>query len=481
MILSGNNIRRLLLFIMLALGLPLAKAQAPQQDSVQVLTLPDFHRLILEYHPVASQAALLTEQARQELRMTRGVLDPVISSKLYRKEYNGKEYYHLWNNTLQIPTWFGPELKAGYDQTRGQYLNPENNTPAAGLSFAGISVPLGQGLFIDQRRAVIKQAGLLREIAEAERVKLINKLLLQATKDYWDWLQYYREKNLYRESLALADFRLKAVRARVKEGDLAAIDTVEALTEVQNRQVMLQQAQLAYNNARLTVATHLWAADAVPLELQEKTIPALTGSERAALPQDSLLQLLEVAKVNHPELRKLSLKGQQLEVEKRYAADKLKPKLNVEYNVLQRNFYLQPDIFDRQYMGANYKLGVSFGVPLFLREERGKLQLTKAKQQANNLELVQTAREVENNLLAAYNEWQSLEEQIRLQEQMVANANTLRNGEVTRFQNGESSLFLVNSREMKLVEAQVKLYSLITKYAKAKTLLYWSAGQITVK
>jgi outer membrane protein TolC len=120
-------------------------------------------------------------------------------------------------------------------------------------------------------------------------------------------------------------------------------------------------------------------------------------------------------------------------------------------------------------------------VPLFLREERGKLQLTKAKQQANSLELVQTAREVENNLLAAYNEWQSLEEQIRFQEQMVANANTLRNGEVTRFQNGESSLFLVNSREMKLVEAQVKLYSLITKYAKAKTLLYWSAGQIAVK
>ncbi|KAA5547509.1 TolC family protein [Adhaeribacter rhizoryzae] len=464
---------------LLVLGLSSAKAQTP--DSVQVLTLQDFHRLVLQNHPVASQAALLTEQARQELRMARGSLDPVISSKIYRKEYNGKEYYHLWNNTLEIPTWFGFDLKAGYDQTRGQYLNPENNTPAGGLSFAGVSVPLGQGLFIDQRRATIKQAVLLQDIAEAERVKLINKLLLQATKDYWDWLLYYREMQLYREALELADFRLKSVRIRVREGDLAAIDTIEALTEVQNRQVLVQQAQLSYNNARLTVATHLWAENAVPLELQERTIPALTGSELTTLPQDSMQQLLEIAKTNHPDLRKINLKGQQLQVEQRLATEKLKPKLNVEYNVLQKDFYLRPDAFERQYLGANYKLGMSFNVPLFLREERGKLQLTKAKQQANNLELQQTTREIENSLLAAFNDWEALASQIKLQEQMVENANKLRNGEVIRFQNGESSLFLVNSREAKLLESQQKLYSLRTKYAKAKTLLYWSAGNMVVE
>ncbi|MGV3586250.1 MAG: TolC family protein [Adhaeribacter sp.] len=464
---------------LLVLGLLPAKAQNP--DSVQVLTLQEFHQLVLQNHPVASQAALLTEQARQELRMARGTLDPVISSKIYRKEYNGKEYYHLWNNTLEIPTWFGLDLKAGYDQSRGQYLNPENNTPAGGLSFAGVSVPIGQGLFIDQRRATIKQAVLLQDIAEAERVKLINKLLLQATKDYWDWLLYYREMQLYREALELADFRLKAVRIRVREGDLAAIDTVEALTEVQNRQVLVQQAQLAYNNARLMVATHLWAENAVPLELQERTVPALTGSELTTLPQDSMQQLLELAKTNHPDLRKINLKGQQLQVEQRLATEKLKPKLNVEYNVLQKDFYLRPDAFERQYLGANYKLGMSFNVPLFLREERGKLQLTKAKQQANNLELQQTTREIENSLLAAFNDWEALVAQIRLQEQMVENANKLRNGEVIRFQNGESSLFLVNSREAKLLESQQKLFSLQTKYAKAKTLLYWSAGSIVVE
>ncbi|RDV15629.1 TolC family protein [Pontibacter diazotrophicus] len=484
MTLKNKYIMLLLALLLLVSGMPIAQAQVqrPQQaqDSIRALTLRDFHRLILQHHPVASQAALLTEQARQELRMARGTLDPVISSKVYRKEYNGKEYYNLWSNTLRVPTWFGPELIAGYDQTQGQYLNPEASTPERGLSYAGISVPLGQGLFIDERRAIIRQADLMQGIAEADRVKLINKLLLQATKDYWDWLLFFREVQLYQESLELAEFRLRGVRIRVQEGDLAAIDTVEALTAVQDRQVMLQQAQLAYNNTRLMVATHLWGPDQVPLELQESTVPALTGSELTSLPQDSVQQLLVIAKANHPDLRKLSLKGQQLEVEQRFAANKLLPKLNAEYNVLQSDFYLNSDVLERQHMGANYKLGVSFSMPLFLREERGKLQLTKAKQQANSLQLVQAVREVENNVLAAFNEWQALEEQIRLQERMVENAETLRNGETIRFQNGESSLFLVNAREVKLMEAQLKLYALRAKYAKAKTTLYWSAGEISV-
>ena len=451
---------------------------AQAQDSVQVLTLEQYHRIILANHPVASQARLLTEQARQELRIARGAFDPEISSKLQRKEFGGKEYYNIWDNTLKVPLWFGPALKAGFEKNQGQFLNPERTTPTDGLSYAGITVPLGQGLFIDERRATLRQAQLMQGIAEAERVKMINKLLLEATKDYWEWLFQYRTVQLYQEALNLADFRLKAVNIRAEEGDLAAIDTVEALMVVQDRQVQLQQALLNYNNNRLRVAVHLWAENAVPLELEENTVPTLLGSEIVALPPDSLTQLLQFARQNHPELIKLNLKGDQLEIEQRFAADKLKPKINVDYNVLQRDFYLSEDALNQQYMGNNYKLGVSFSMPLFLRQERGKLQLTKAKQQANTLEIAQSAREIEATVVAAYNEWQALEEQIKLQEQAVANALRLRNGEITRFENGESSLFLINSREMKYLEAQVKLYELRAKYAKAKTFLYWAAGQM---
>ena len=45
-----------------------------------------------------------------------------------------------------------------------------------------------------------------------------------------------------------------------------------------------------------------------------------------------------------------------------------------------------------------------------------------------------------------------------------------------KFENGESSLFLVNSRESKLIEARSKLLKLEVNYEKEKAFLMWSAG-----
>jgi outer membrane protein TolC len=51
-------------------------------------------------------------------------------------------------------------------------------------------------------------------------------------------------------------------------------------------------------------------------------------------------------------------------------------------------------------------------------------------------------------------------------------------GESNRFVNGESSLFLVNAREIAYLSAQVKLRELQTKYYKTEAAVKWSAGQI---
>lgn len=48
--------------------------------------------------------------------------------------------------------------------------------------------------------------------------------------------------------------------------------------------------------------------------------------------------------------------------------------------------------------------------------------------------------------------------------------------EEVKLQNGESSLFLINSRENKALEAFEKLIELKTKFLKTKFALHWSAG-----
>lgn len=445
-------------------------------DSLQLFTLPELYEQIHRHHPVARQADLLPQQARQEVRMARGALDPHLNSYFDQKEFKAQEYYSRWNSMVKIPLWFGADLKLGYEHNTGRYLDPENKTPENGQTYAGISLPLGQGWLIDQRRATIRQAQALTQAAEADKIKILNKLLLEATKDYWEWAFAYQRWLLYTQAYDLALVRYRGVLERAAQGDLAAIDTVEARIEVNNRKLLQQQAWTDYQNGRLILSNYLWQEGQTPVELVTTATPLLPDALNRPVTPDSLQQLVQFARQGHPEIIKLLAKTRQLEVEKRLAADKFKPKLNVDYNLLRADFDLPVESFSSENLLNNYKLGLSFQYPLFLRTERGKLQLTKLKLTDNALALQQTIREVETTLQTTYNELNLLETQVKTQEQLAQQAETLRNGEQIRFENGESSLFLINTREMNLVNYRLKLWELKIKYAKAHATLYWAAG-----
>jgi outer membrane protein TolC len=200
-----------------------------------------------------------------------------------------------------------------------------------------------------------------------------------------------------------------------------------------------------------------------------------------ALPADSVAALTELALQIHPELQKSRAKLNQLGVERRLLSNKLLPKLSLDYNLLQAGQPFNPETnasLSGSYLQNNYKLGVSFAYPLLLRQERAKLQLNRLKLRETELDLQQDTREIQTGVRAVANEWEALREQLRLQEQVVQNAERLRNGEQIRFENGESSVFLLNSREATLISARVKLAELQAKYAQTQAALRWASGGI---
>jgi outer membrane protein TolC len=111
-----------------------------------------------------------------------------------------------------------------------------------------------------------------------------------------------------------------------------------------------------------------------------------------------------------------------------------------------------------------------------LRKERGKLALTNYKIEQGKLQLQQGKREVVNTIQTSYNELNTLSELIAIQQNLVSYAALLLTAEGTRFESGESSLFLVNQRERNYIEAKAKLVELTAKYAKAKYQLQWASG-----
>jgi outer membrane protein TolC len=175
-------------------------------DTARVFSLDNVYQVILDNHPVAKQASLLSEVARQEIRLARGNFDPKIEAQLDRKKFNDKTYYDIFNTSIKFPTLFPLEPTIGLDRNKGQYLNPEryiDNQFNYRQLYAGVSLPLGRGLITDDRRIALRQAELFRSMTEADQVKMLNKLMLDAAKSYWTWYESYFNYRLLNRSVRM--------------------------------------------------------------------------------------------------------------------------------------------------------------------------------------------------------------------------------------------------------------------------------------
>ena len=93
---------------------------------------------------------------------------------------------------------------------------------------AGVSMSLGQGLWINDRMAPLKQAKYFKEQTMADRDLLVNQILYYAALVYFDWLRAFNEAAIYQNFLNNADIRFEGIKTRAASGDITAIDTLEA-------------------------------------------------------------------------------------------------------------------------------------------------------------------------------------------------------------------------------------------------------------
>ncbi len=447
-------------------------------DTANVFLIEDLREIVFQNHPIIKQAALLSETARANVMQSLGYFDPAVKAGFDRKVFGNSEYYNRWTSELKVPLWLaGADLKLGYDRNVGDYTNPETSTSTAGLTGIGISIPLGQGLLIDSRRNTLKQAKVMVKYAEAERVKQINETWFTIAKDYWDWYFTYKQFMLISEGVELAQTRFKAISRQTVLGDKASIDSVEAAITVQDRLIQFEKMKVELMNARLTLSNHLWNNQAQPLELPETARPPLQRPVKEQPKQQLLDTLLAYANNLHPDLIKLQTKDEQLAIERSYRAEMLKPKLNVGASLLsmRRDFNSNiPDYYD--FNMGNYKIGLDFVFPLFLRSERGKLKEVKIKQLELQYDIQQTNREIKNSIVTSFNHLDAYSRQIEVQVKNISNQEMLLRGETTKFGLGESTLFLINARESKLIDMKIKLEEMIIGYEKKLAELYYKAG-----
>ena len=442
-----------------------------QENVTSIMTLSEYLGYVKSFHPIVKQANLVINESEAKLLKARGAFDPKIEVDFDKKEFKNKKYYNKLNAAFKIPTYYGLEFKANFENNDGVFLNPEANLPTDGLYSAGVSASLLKGLLINKRMASLKQAKLFLNQAKEDQQIVVNNILYNASLSYFTWLKNYNEQRVYKEFLENAITRFKLTKRAFFEGEKPAIDTTEAKITLDTRKLNLEKARIKLVKSSLELSNFLWLNDNTPVELQDNILPDINTFNSIDATFNIALFNNENFDINkHPKIRSLEFKIKSLDVNRRFKMNNLLPNLDVQYNFLTQNIN-QINTLNMQ----DYKASIKFKLPLFLRKERGDLKLANVKLNDKKYENEVAKLTIKNKVSGIQQELESYILQNDLTANIVKDYTTLLKAEDRKFFLGESSLFLVNYREVKLIEAKLKAIKLENTFFKTKANLFKTA------
>lgn len=448
---------------------------ASGQDTLK-LSHQEFLSVVKNYHPLAFRYRLQNQIAKSEIQSARGNFDPNLAGKNGTKTIDGIEYYRETNIDLAIPTWYGIELNGSYNYIDGQKLN--NSDTKGGLYQFGITLPLAKNLLYDKRRALLDQAKFGLQMTEAEQLVLTNDLMLAAENAYWDWVKTFEVYQLQSRAVKINQDRLNFIKKTYDYGERAAIDTTEALTQLQSFELEQKDAYLEFVKATQELSLFLWTENQQPYDVERLIVPSETLTNNIAY--NSYLALINDINSeslgNHASLLYYFQKQNILESERRLKFQSLLPKVDLTYNFFNKENY-RTNLFPL--FQNNYQYGLKLEIPIFLRQARADYRIAKFKIQQNQLDTDYKRQEINAKINTYKNVVINYNQQINLATQNATNYQRLLKAEEIKYANGESSLFLINSRENKVIEVQEKLLELRLKFLEGYNQLKWLRANFT--
>lgn len=409
-----------------------------------------FLNSVKEANPLSKRAENYNAYAKVQLKAAQGNFDPQLASNIESKQFNSTNYFTYANAELKQPLYTSQYLKVGYQYGQGIFLNPELSTPLVGLPYVGIEASLLQGLMFDTRRAAVVKAKHYSEYFNAEQKIQMNDLMFSASNIYVDALYTKKINNLFSYFAILADQRLKGISELSEVGERPAIDTIEAAIFLQSRLLDKQAGEIEM----IKKFNELSMVNPLPSTLSLNKMTFTDSLEHVYSLTIKIIQQTIINEENiNPIISQYLAKQKLLDTEKRLKREMIKPVLDISYNFLNTS----NDIFFPTINTNNYKWGASFSFPLFLRKPRNEYKMADLEAKNNQLEIINKQNQI--NFKRKY-----ILEAIKVTAEQIVNAarsatysKLLVEAERLKFTNGESSLFLLNSRESKWLETELKL------------------------
>lgn len=423
-----------------------------------LISYNEFVELVKQEHPLAKKAQNIASIGQFQKYSANGNFDPQLNAGLENKFYNGKNYYTLANAELKQAIYTGQSLKVGYEYGQGNQINPGDITPVNGLPYVGLEVSLLQGLMIDKKRYEVLKSQQYKKLLETESQVSLNELLINAAETYINWLKDFSLAEANKQFVEMSVQRLEALKALSEIGEKPSIDTVEANILNQSRLIEYYNSLINLNKSSYGLYSYLWKNDSnvvIPDAKPKDVLSALTVKCLQALSVTDQLTTEQ-----NPGVLYYQYKQNIFQIEKRYKRELIKPKLDLKYNILANSNY------NSNFLN-NYKWGAGFSMPVFLRTSINDFKIAQLHVKNNEYEWNNKSTELKNKMSAARNNLKLLLDQLETAKKTRSYCQLLLEAEKIKFDHQESSQFLLNARESKLLESEIK-------YIEVQSKLIWS-------
>ncbi len=432
------------------------------------LRLDDYLFTISQHYPLIKKANIYDEFVESYKLQAKGVLDPALNSNLQQKRFSGTDYFTVWESAIKIPTRLPVDFSLGHEQNQGLFLNPERNVPNQGLLYGTLNVSLLRGLMFDEQRYQIRLADLKGIKSQIDKDLLIREILIQAINAYIDWAASFYKKNVYEDNLAMIEDRHRFIVQLVENGDKAPIDTIESTLNINTASKAFMESRNELMTKRQKLDVFLWDDQSRPLSLNSNVVPS--SLQDLVIELNGLFPVMQPDFMRDPLVQKIQNEIDQLALKNTLEKENLKPQLDVKYNTIVN---LGKEDFDPAFSFNDYKYGIQLGVPIRNRKTKSKIQLNDWMIEQSKLDQQQYEQALLNKYEAlSFN--RALQEEINLViQEKIDNSQLILEAELMKFNLGESSVFLLNKRQEKLLEAQMDLIKSRSQLSKYLSELYF--------
>ncbi|MBK9166619.1 MAG: TolC family protein [Bryobacterales bacterium] len=433
--------------------------------AAQVLTLDELLGSVERSYPALLAVLQEREVAAGRLLSAEGAFDFRIRSQGTWDPmgfYTHRRFDIMAEQPMQT---LGTSVFGGYRVGRGSFSSSDVTkleTLSTGEWRGGFRVPLLRDSATDRRRIEISQRGIdvrLATLSVTEQRIFIRRL---ATIRYWEWVAAGLRLRVAEALLRIATERDSQIRETVELGQLPPIEITENQRAILERQGDVVAATRLLEQTAIELSIFYRDAAGEPLRPARDRLPP-----RFPEPQQPVMSAIDEdiaqALVRRPEIEVLQLRRQQAELDARLARNQTLPSLDLLAGY-SRDFGIGRPIL----RPAELATALQFDFPLARRQARGAQKAAEARASQIGQQERLIRDRVETSVRDAYSALAAAFARVGVAREELDVARQLEEAERVRLDLGDSTLFLVNLRELNTASAAIREVIAVADYHRAR-------------